>query len=102
MRTRCSPVLVLVFYSEIPVPQTATILWLHMPLSIGWLMRRSIDRKSTRLNSSHTEIYTLSLHAALPISVLVLVFYSEIPVPQTATILWLHMPLSIGWLMRRS
>src|SRR6476646_2545432 len=29
-------------------------------------MRR--DRKSTRLNSSHTEIYTLSLHDALPIS----------------------------------
>src|SRR5476649_2546743 len=27
-----------------------------------------IDRKSTRLNSSHTEIYTLSLHDALPIS----------------------------------
>src|ERR671927_435498 len=28
----------------------------------GWT-----DRKSTRLNSSHTEIYTLSLHDALPI-----------------------------------
>src|SRR4029453_13076694 len=28
-----------------------------------------IDRKSTRLNSSHTEIYTLSLHDALPICV---------------------------------
>src|SRR5476649_503963 len=28
------------------------------------------DRKSTRLNSSHTEIYTLSLHDALPISTL--------------------------------
>src|SRR5476649_1291930 len=27
----------------------------------------SIDRKSTRLNSSHTVIYTLSLHDALPI-----------------------------------
>src|SRR5215211_321405 len=27
----------------------------------------SLDRKSTRLNSSHTEIYTLSLHDALPI-----------------------------------
>src|SRR5476649_872251 len=32
--------------------------------SIGILL----DRKSTRLNSSHTEIYTLSLHDALPIS----------------------------------
>src|SRR5476649_999275 len=30
-------------------------------------MPRSEDRKSTRLNSSHTEIYTLSLHDALPI-----------------------------------
>src|SRR5260221_187374 len=29
---------------------------------------RRQDRKSTRLNSSHTEIYTLSLHDALPIS----------------------------------
>src|SRR5476649_327282 len=28
------------------------------------------DRKSTRLNSSHTEIYTLSLHDALPICLL--------------------------------
>src|SRR4030095_3168182 len=27
------------------------------------------DRKSTRLNSSHTEIYTLPLHDALPISI---------------------------------
>src|SRR5476649_2906867 len=26
----------------------------------------SLDRKSTRLNSSHTVIYTLSLHDALP------------------------------------
>src|SRR5882672_7873813 len=30
-------------------------------------MRNGLDRKSTRLNSSHTEIYTLSLHDALPI-----------------------------------
>src|ERR671927_328309 len=30
------------------------------------------DRKSTRLNSSHTEIYTLSLHDALPIYVVIL------------------------------
>src|SRR5476649_1940325 len=31
--------------------------------------RATTDRKSTRLNSSHTVIYTLSLHDALPISV---------------------------------
>src|SRR5882672_9054101 len=31
--------------------------------------RRPEDRKSTRLNSSHTVIYTLSLHDALPISI---------------------------------
>src|SRR5476649_1627153 len=30
-------------------------------------LSRPPDRKSTRLNSSHTEIYTLSLHDALPI-----------------------------------
>src|SRR5476649_1448801 len=41
------------------------------------------DRKSTRLNSSHTEIYTLSLHDALPICICaaglfiaILVFFS--------------------------
>src|SRR5476649_1995628 len=34
----------------------------------GPMMIQRIDRKSTRLNSSHTEIYTLSLHDALPIS----------------------------------
>src|SRR5476649_2830146 len=34
---------------------------------------RKPDRKSTRLNSSHTEIYTLSLHDALPIYVLTII-----------------------------
>src|ERR1035437_5464564 len=45
-----------------------------LPRRPGWTttaglrtMRRSRDRKSTRLNSSHAEIYTLSLHDALPI-----------------------------------
>src|SRR5262252_8506574 len=33
-----------------------------------WLGLPQLDRKSTRLNSSHTVIYTLSLHDALPIS----------------------------------
>src|SRR5476649_925585 len=35
-----------------------------------WVAPRPLrpDRKSTRLNSSHTVIYTLSLHDALPIS----------------------------------
>src|SRR5476649_1544815 len=33
----------------------------------SWKRARQADRKSTRLNSSHTEIYTLSLHDALPI-----------------------------------
>src|SRR5476649_1385767 len=49
----------------------------QMPSSIGrveFSMKKSAvcntkpDRKSTRLNSSHTVIYTLSLHDALPIS----------------------------------
>src|SRR5262252_4033005 len=39
--------------------------------AFGSMLACSGDRKSTRLNSSHTEIYTLSLHDALPI-------YSEI------------------------
>src|SRR5476649_44789 len=41
-----------------------------MPCSICWKFRCLVvrkDRKSTRLNSSHTVIYTLSLHDALPI-----------------------------------
>src|SRR5947209_6579112 len=44
------------------------------PMTLGWPPRRptpgrstSRDRKSTRLNSSHANIYTLSLHDALPI-----------------------------------
>src|SRR5476649_2720494 len=37
------------------------------------------DRKSTRLNSSHTEIYTLSLHDALPILLSRRSRYSEQP-----------------------
>src|ERR671932_158778 len=36
-----------------------------MPSAVSHTISR--DRKSTRLNSSHTEIYTLSLHDALPI-----------------------------------
>src|SRR5947209_8181609 len=31
-----------------------------------------VDRKSTRLNSSHANIYSLSLHDALPISSIIL------------------------------
>src|ERR1044072_3980914 len=34
----------------------------------SWRRSSELDRKSTRLNSSHTDIYTLSLHDALPIS----------------------------------
>src|SRR5476649_2635216 len=36
-------------------------------MSRPWNRIWPADRKSTRLNSSHTEIYTLSLHDALPI-----------------------------------
>src|SRR5476649_2883656 len=43
-----------------------------MPMAVKHSRQHSVstsgvDRKSTRLNSSHTEIYTLSLHDALPI-----------------------------------
>src|SRR5476649_898633 len=41
--------------------------------------RTSLDRKSTRLNSSHTVIYTLSLHDALPISPLSIVSFEFFP-----------------------
>src|SRR5476649_2318388 len=40
---------------------------------------RWLDRKSTRLNSSHTVIYTLSLHDALPIFDLVILFDEDTP-----------------------
>src|SRR5476649_2385263 len=39
----------------------------HLSARVG-VMSSLRDRKSTRLNSSHTVIYTLSLHDALPIS----------------------------------
>src|SRR5476649_699586 len=38
----------------------------RQPKMFFWV-RSKLDRKSTRLNSSHTVIYTLSLHDALPI-----------------------------------
>src|SRR5476649_1022664 len=38
------------------------------------------DRKSTRLNSSHTEIYTLSLHDALPICCVFAAFIQQFAV----------------------
>src|SRR4029453_7790132 len=41
---------------------------LHYKIDLLPRLTRERDRKSTRLNSSHTEIYTLSLHDALPIS----------------------------------
>src|SRR5947209_5132571 len=36
--------------------------------SFEWPAYKALDRKSTRLNSSHANISTLSLHDALPIS----------------------------------
>src|SRR5882672_9415637 len=42
-------------------------------------MKRSArDRKSTRLNSSHTVIYTLSLHDALPICFTCVLIFSMV------------------------
>src|ERR687894_381613 len=48
------------------------------------------DRKSTRLNSSHTEIYTLSLHDALPICDAVAVALLVVPVTAAAAELPAH------------
>src|SRR5882672_10954998 len=42
--------------------------WVRWPPWASDIPRKLSDRKSTRLNSSHTVIYTLSLHDALPIS----------------------------------
>src|SRR6476646_4698288 len=48
------------------------------------------DRKSTRLNSSHTEIYTLSLHDALPICRVIAVkaFDAQGRLDEDARIIW--------------
>src|ERR1044072_2718360 len=46
----------------------------------------ALDRKSTRLNSSHTEIYTLSLHDALPIWSLAHCFCRSTPFRVTSSL----------------
>src|SRR5476649_1161512 len=51
----------------------ASLTWSSCPKA--WRSRSPADRKSTRLNSSHTVIYTLSLHDALPILDEVLAFH---------------------------
>src|ERR1044072_328651 len=53
------------------------------------------DRKSTRLNSRHTEIYPLSLHAALPISLLRFVLPKAAPEPEQLTIVHAGDPLPV-------
>src|SRR5579875_95586 len=54
-----------------PMPSPATISGArntyHADAGLAMSAIVPIDRKSTRLNSSHTVIYTLSLHDALPI-----------------------------------
>src|SRR5579875_3762960 len=45
-----------------------------------------LDRKSTRLNSSHTVIYTLSLHDALPISFKGIISYDDFNIIQGAVL----------------
>src|SRR5476649_2683856 len=67
------------------------------------------DRKSTRLNSSHTVIYTLSLHDALPISEAVARYRVEpfviaadvyaVP-PHTGRGGWTWYTGSAGWMYR--
>src|SRR5476649_1976615 len=59
------------------IDETTTAVEADLNWIVGWkkddfigagpLREQKADRKSTRLNSSHTEIYTLSLHDALPI-----------------------------------
>src|SRR5579875_1911612 len=59
-----------IWYTRLPSRSAVTVS--STIRSAGWRMVEEtvtalLDRKSTRLNSSHTEIYTLSLHDALPI-----------------------------------
>src|SRR5476649_1829769 len=61
------------------------------------------DRKSTRLNSSHTVIYTLSLHDALPISASAsgraVIFPAIASIPRA----WLLIPCRHGrWTKRKT
>src|SRR5688572_24895514 len=68
--------------SEIPITDEVKLAYLGaahgnyeaVGCSARMLPNSKLDRKSTRLNSSHSQIYTLSLHDALPIS-------SELPMP---------------------
>src|SRR3712207_5360024 len=46
---------------------------------------RQTDRKSTRLNSSHANIYTLSLHDALPIFILAVQELGSLPITLAGT-----------------
>src|SRR5579875_3424086 len=52
-----------------PGKQTSSYAWISSDSRSAIRRGEGRDRKSTRLNSSHTEIYTLSLHDALPILV---------------------------------
>src|SRR5476649_2168467 len=63
----------------------------------GWVFIGYSDRKSTRLNSSHTVIYTLSLHDALPISLLQ---GSAFEIPTFVCVLFVGVILSnlLAWL----
>src|ERR1044072_2282521 len=49
------------------LPRPNTVEFGPRLISTASRIEGSIDRKSTRLNSSHTDVYTLSLHDALPI-----------------------------------
>src|SRR5215204_6571620 len=54
----------MVFFLPLGIDFVLIVMTARKP-QLFWLY--ALDRKSTRLNSSHTEIYTLSLHDALPI-----------------------------------
>src|SRR5947209_7261702 len=56
-------------FMQSDVPPVTELAWILSTVApMGLLERSHSDRKSTRLNSSHANIYTLSLHDALPIS----------------------------------
>src|SRR5476649_1125847 len=62
------PTTLTLFFCSLVIGLTLSVGIVSLRVSRWWFFSYPArDRKSTRLNSSHTEIYTLSLHDALPI-----------------------------------
>src|SRR4030095_6511675 len=78
------------------------LVWVRWPRTGRFLRWRSPDRKSTRLDSSHTEISTLSLHDALPISVFRLIIWPLRGPLRVRALVWVRWPRTGRFLRWRS